>query len=376
MLRRFFYVSMICALCTGFQVASCNTLSGLDPQKFESTVAGKPTKLYVLKNKNGVEACITNFGGRLVSLMVPDKNGTLTDVVLGHDNIKDYVSIDGNFGALIGRYGNRIGNAQFVLDGTTYKLPKNNDEHCLHGGPDGYHNVVWEAKQLDDQTLQLTYTSPDGDAGFPGKLDMTVIYRLTDKNAVDIQYKAVTDKKTIVNLTNHSYFNLSGKHNENILDHVLMINADTYTPIDDTFITTGEIAQVVGTPMDFRKPNVIGDRIDDSFQQLQYGKGYDHNWVLNTKGNLKQAAAQAYSKESGIVMSVYTTEPGIQFYAGNFMEGDIKGKQGVVYPHRGALCLETQHYPDSPNKESFPSVVVKPGDVYTSRCIYSFGVQK
>ncbi|MGL5546698.1 MAG: aldose epimerase family protein, partial [Tannerellaceae bacterium] len=276
----------------------------------------------------------------------------------------------------IGRYGNRIGNAQFALDGTTYNLPKNNDEHCLHGGPDGYHNVVWEAKQLDDQTLQLTYTSPDGDAGFPGKLDMTVIYRLTDKNAVDIQYKAVTDKKTIVNLTNHSYFNLSGKHNENILDHVLMINADMYTPIDDTFITTGEITQVEGTPMDFRKPNVIGDRIDDSFQQLQYGKGYDHNWVLNTKGNLKQAAAQAYSKESGIVMSVYTTEPGIQFYAGNFMEGDVKGKHGVVYPHRGALCLETQHYPDSPNKADFPSVVVKPGDVYTSRCIYSFGVQK
>ncbi|MGL4492675.1 MAG: aldose epimerase family protein, partial [Tannerellaceae bacterium] len=225
-------------------------------------------------------------------------------------------------------------------------------------------------------TLQLTYTSPDGDAGFPGKLDMTVIYRLTDKNAVDIQYQAVTDKKTIVNLTNHSYFNLSGKHNENILDHVLMINADMYTPIDDTFITTGEITQVEGTPMDFRKPNVIGDRIDDSFQQLQYGKGYDHNWVLNTKGNLKQAAAQAYSKESGIVMSVYTTEPGIQFYAGNFMEGDVKGKHGVVYPHRGALCLETQHYPDSPNKADFPSVVVKPGDVYTSRCIYSFGVQK
>ncbi len=303
MLRRFFFVGMICALCAGNQIAFSKTLSGLDPQKFESTVAGKPTKLYVLKNKNGVEACVTNFGGRLVSLMVPDKNGVMTDVVLGHDNIEDYVSIDGNFGALIGRYGNRIGDAKFTLDGATFNLPKNNDAHCLHGGPDGYHNVVWDAKLLDDQTLQLTYSSPDGDAGFPGKLDMTVIYRLTDKNAVDIQYKAVTDKKTIVNLTNHSYFNLSGNPSENILDHVVMINADAYTPIDDTFITTGEIVQVEGTPMDFRKPYVIGDRIDDSFQQLQYGRGYDHNWVLNTKGSLKQAAAQAYSKESGIVMS-------------------------------------------------------------------------
>lgn len=350
------------------------TLSGLMKSDFVSEVEGKPTALYVLKNKNGAEACITNYGGRLVSVMVPDKNGKMTDVVLGYDNIGQYVQSDGNYGALIGRYGNRINQGKFTLDDIEYTLPQNNGAHCLHGGPQGYHARMWDAKQLNDQALELTYLSKDGEAGFPGNLDIKVTYTLTDDNAVGIKYEATTDKKTVVNLTNHSYFNLSGVPGSDVLDQLVMINADNYTPVDSTLIPVG-ISSVDGTPLDLRTPVAIGKQINDPFQQLQFGRGYDLNWVLNTNGDKNVLAAKAYSPTSGIALEVYTNEPGIQFYTGNFMDGKDTGKHGVLYPHRGALCLETQHYPDSPNHPDFPSVVLNPGEKYLSECIYKFTVE-
>ena len=350
------------------------TLSGLMKSDFVSEVEGKPTALYVLKNKNGAEACITNYGGRLVSVMVPDKNGKMTDVVLGYDNIGQYVQSDGNYGALIGRYGNRINQGKFTLDDIEYTLPQNNGAHCLHGGPQGYHARMWDAKQLNDQALELTYLSKDGEAGFPGNLDIKVTYTLTDDNAVGIKYEVTTDKKTVVNLTNHSYFNLSGVPGSDVLDQLVMINADNYTPVDSTLIPVG-ISPVDGTPLDLRTPVAIGKQINDPFQQLQFGRGYDLNWVLNTNGDKNVLAAKAYSPTSGIALEVYTNEPGIQFYTGNFMDGKDTGKHGVLYPHRGALCLETQHYPDSPNHPDFPSVVLNPGEKYLSECIYKFTVE-
>lgn len=351
------------------------TLSGLLKSDFTATVDGKPAGLYVLTNSNGAEACITNYGGRLVSLMVPDKNGKMTDVVLGYGSIADYLASDGNFGATIGRYGNRINQGFFTLDDQTYELPHNDNGHCLHGGPNGYHTKMWDARQVDNQTLELTYLSPDGDANFPGNLNIKVTYKLTNDNAIDISYAATTDKPTIVNLTNHSYFNLSGNLGSQNLDQLIMINADTYTPVDDTLIPTGETPSVEGTPMDLRQFIAIGAHINDDFDQLVKGRGYDHNWVLNAQGDIKTLAAAAHSPASGIKLEVYTNEPGIQFYAGNFMSGKDKGKHGVVYPHRGAFCLETQHYPDSPNKPEFPSVVLRPGEKYFSQCIYKFSVQ-
>lgn len=350
------------------------TLSGLMKSDFVSEVEGKPTALYVLKNKNGAEACITNYGGRLVSVMVPDKNGKMTDVVLGYDNIGQYVQSDGNYGALIGRYGNRINQGKFTLDDVEYTLPQNNGAHCLHGGPQGYHARMWDAKQLNDQALELTYLSKDGEAGFPGNLDIKVTYTLTDDNAVGIKYEATTDKKTVVNLTNHSYFNLSGVPGSDVLDQLVMINADNYTPVDSTLIPVG-ISPVEGTPLDLRTPVAIGKQINDPFQQLLFGRGYDLNWVLNTNGDKNVLAAKAYSPTSGIALEVYTNEPGIQFYTGNFMDGKDTGKHGVLYPHRGALCLETQHYPDSPNHPDFPSVVLNPGEKFLSECIYKFTVE-
>ena len=344
-------------------------VSGLDAEKFVSVVAGKPTALYVLTNDNGMEVCITNYGGRIVSVMVPDKNGKMTDVVLGYDNIDDYVSNDGNYGALIGRYGNRIANGQFTLDSVEYQLPQNNNGHCLHGGPEGYHTKVWDAIQVNGNTLELNYLSKDGEAGFPGNLNIKVIYTLDNTNAIDIRYEATTDKPTIVNLTNHSYFNLSGIAGSQILDHLIMVNADHYTPVDSTLIPTSEIAPVDSTPMDLRQLTLIGQKIDEPFEQLERGRGFDHNWVLSKE---KELAAKVVSMVSGIVLEVYTNEPGIQFYAGNFMDGLSKGKFGTIYPHRGALCLETQHYPDSPNQPDFPSTVLRPGENYVSKCVYRF----
>lgn len=373
MKKLFLAVMAICTLISCTEKKEETTLSGLKKTDFVSEVDGKATALYILKNKNGVEACITNYGGRLVSLMVPDKNGKMTDVVLGYDNIAQYVNTDGNYGALIGRYGNRIAQGKFSLDGEEYTLPQNNNGHCLHGGPQGYHTRVWDANQLNNQALELTYLSADGEAGFPGNVNIKVTYTLTDDNAIDIAYEATTDKKTVINLTNHSYFNLSGT-TASIVDHLITINADAYTPVDDLLIPTGELPSVENTPMDLREPVKISDRIDGDFDQLVKGKGYDHNWVLNTQGDINKLAAKVVSPTSGIVLEVYTNEPGIQFYSGNFMTED-KGKLGATYNHRGALCLETQHYPDSPNQPNFPTTTVNPGETYKSRCIYKLTVE-
>lgn len=370
-------VMAMCVLLSCGEKKEEATLSGLVKSDFVSEVQGKPTALYVLKNQNGAEACVTNYGGRLVSVMVPDKNGKMTDVVLGYDNVQQYVDTDGNYGGLIGRYGNRIANGKFSLDDVEYQLPINNNGHCLHGGPEGYHTRVWDANQVSDQAVELTYLSKDGEAGFPGNLTIKVTYTLTNDNAVDIKYEAITDKPTVVNLTNHSYFNLSGVPGSQILDHKLMLNADTYVPVDETLIPTSVLDSVAGTPMDLRQLTVVGAEIDAPFEQLVRGKGYDHNWVLNTNCDVNILAAKAISETSGIGMEVYTNEPGLQFYAGNAMNkaGDT-GKHGTIYPHRGAICLETQHYPDSPNQSVFPSVVLRPGEKYFSECIYKFTVEK
>lgn len=367
---------IICSLFSCGEKKEETTLSGLKPTNFVSVVNNQPTALYILKNKNGAEACITNYGARLVSLMVPDKTGEMTDVVLGYDNISDYVNGSKNFGAVIGRYGNRIKGAQFTLDGVVYQLPVNNNGHCLHGGPDGYDRQIWTATLTDNQTLQLSYLSKDMEAGFPGNLNIQVTYKLTDDNAVDILYEAETDKPTVINLTNHSYFNLSGILGSQIMDHQVMINAGTYIPVDSTQVPFGDIVSVENTPMDLRALTAVGNHIDDAFDQLTYGGGYDHNWVLNTGNDIQTLAAQVVCNTSGIVMDVYTNEPGIQFYAANAMKGNDKGKKGVIYPRRGAVCLETQHFPDSPNQPAYPSAVLRPGEKYKSQCIYKFSVQK
>ena len=352
------------------------TKSGLDKSKFETTVDGKQTHLYVLKNAEGMEVCVTNYGGRIVSVMVPDKNGDFKDVVLGHDSIADYINIDGNFGALIGRYGNRINKGHFVLDSVEYQLPQNNYGHCLHGGPKGFHHSIWDAKQVNDSTLELTLKSPDGEAGFPGNLDVKVVYSLSGDNSLKLDYTATTDKPTVVNLTNHSYFNLSGDPSKNILDEVVQFNADAFTPIDSTFMTSGEIRPVEGTPFDFRTPKTVGQDINADDQQLKNGLGYDHNMVLSTNGDITKVAGSITDPVSGIKMEIFTNEPGIQFYVGNFLDGKVKGKKGVAYPHRGAICVETQHFPDSPNHDNYPSTVLRPGETYKSECIYKFSTVK
>lgn len=353
------------------------TLSGLMKSDFQTELNGKPVDLYVLKNANGVEVTVTNYGGRIVSVMVPDRDGKLQDVVLGFDNIEDYININNNFGATIGRYGNRIAHGKITVDGVEYQLPQNNYGHTLHGGPEGFDSKVFDATQPNEQSVVLTYLSEDGEAGFPGNLNVKVTMTLTNDNAIDLQYEAETDKETVVNLTNHSYFNLSGDANNSILDDLLMINADEYTPVDDTFMTTGKIEKVEGTPMDFRTPTAVGERINQyDFDQLKNGKGYDHNWVLNTNGDISQIAATVYSSATGIQLEVYTNEPGMQVYAGNFLDGTVTGKYGAVYAQRNAICLETQKYPDSPNKPDWPSTYLKPGEKYTSRCIYKFTVQQ
>ena len=352
------------------------TISGLDPAAFDTTINQKAVKLYTLKNSNGMEVCITNFGGRIVSVMVPDRDGVMRDVVLGFDSIADYVKYPSDFGATIGRYANRIGQGKFSLDGVDYQLPTNNYGHCLHGGPKGFQYRVFDAVQPDQHTLKLSYLSKDGEEGFPGNLNCTVTFTLTDDNAIDIQYGAETDKPTIVNLTNHSYFNLDGDPSRDNSEYLLMVDADNYTPVDSTFMTTGEIVTVEGTPMDFRQPTAVGARIDDDFQQLKNGLGYDHNWVLNTKGDDSRACATLVSPKTGIKLEVFTNEPGIQVYAGNFLDGTLRGKKGITYGRRASVCLETQKYPDTPNKPEWPTAVLRPGEKYDSHCIFRFSVEK
>lgn len=368
-------IIMALAACSVKQ-QEAKTASGLNPADFQTVVNDKQVSLYTLTNKNGMEVCITNFGGRIVSIMVPDRDGNMRDVVLGFDSIGDYMKYQTDFGATIGRYANRINQGKITVDGVEYQLPKNNYGHCLHGGPKGFQYQIFDVTLADEQTLMLSYVAKDGEEGFPGNLTCSVTFKLTDDNAIDIRYSAETDRPTVVNMTNHSYFNLDGDPSKDNSEYLLTIDADYYTPVDSTFMTTGEISTVEGTPMDFRKPMPIGARIDDDFQQLKNGLGYDHNWVLNTKGDDTRPCATVMSPISGISLDVYTNEPGIQIYAGNFLDGTMKGKKGITYGRRASICLETQKYPDTPNKPEWPSALLRPGEKYDSHCIFKFSVVK
>jgi len=375
-MKKYFALASLSALLV---LASCSkpavSKSGLRKSDFQKEINGKKNDLYILTNKNGMEVCMTNFGARIVSIYVPDRDGKFADVVLGFDSIGGYLNNKSDFGAFIGRYGNRINKGKFTLDGVNYELQTNNFGHTLHGGPKGFQYQMFDIRQINDHTLEATYISKDGEMGFPGTLTAKAIYTLTDNNAIDIRYEATTDKPTVLNLTNHSYFNLSGNPEKDILGDYLAIHADSFTPIDTTFMTSGEIAPVSGTPMDFRKLTKIGDRIDNySFVQLKNANGYDHNWVLNTAGKDTLVSCLLVDPSNGRSLRVYTDEPGVQMYTGNFLDGTLTGKKGIVYNKRTGICLETQHYPDSPNKPAWPSVVLRPGHKYTSHCIYQFGV--
>ncbi|MBO5811678.1 MAG: galactose mutarotase [Bacteroidaceae bacterium] len=354
-----------------------NNLSGLKREDFQGTIQGKATDLYILKNKNGCEIAATNFAGALLSIMMPDREGKMASVVMGHDSLENVMNSKEEFlSTLIGRYGNRIAAGKFTLDGKQYSVALNNGVNHLHGGPTGFHKRVWDAEQLDQQTLKLHYTAADGEEGFPGTLNIDVTYKLTDSNEFVIEYEATTDKKTILNLTQHAYFNLNGmrKDTPSVLDYELTLNADHYIPIDETAIPLGTIDSVEGTAFDFRTPHKVGERIEGS-QQTANGNGYDHCWVLNKRepGELS-FAAKCYDAESGRFLECYTTEPGVQVYSGNYCSGSTCA-HGSTLPKRCAICFEAQHFPDSPNRPYFPSTVLNPGEVYTQTTIYRFGVE-
>ncbi len=350
--------------------------AGFSRQPFGKTEAGDQVELYTLTNSKGVAAAITNYGGILVSLKVPDRTGNLADVVLGFDGLDGYKTKHPYFGAIVGRYGNRIGKARFTLNGTEFKLALNDGENSLHGGAKGFDKALWSAKPLDGgRSLELTYTSKDGEEGFPGNLTTTVTYSLNEENELKIDYSATTDKDTVVNLTNHSYFNLAGQGEGDVLGHMMTLNADRFTPVDAALIPTGDLKPVQGTPLDFRTPHAIGERIGEKDAQIALGKGYDHNFVINRTAEGLTLAARVAEPKSGRVMEVLTTEPGVQFYTGNFLDGSIRGKAGKVYQQRYGFCLETQHFPDSPNKPGFPSVVLKPGGRYQTTTVYRFSAE-
>src|SRR5690606_8163517 len=354
------------------------TVSGLDRKNFEDVIENKKTDLFILRNKAGAEVCITNYGGRIVSFMVPDRDGQLQDVVLGFDNIQEYADKPSSFGATVGRFANRIAYGKFVLDGDTISLDVNDGEHTIHGGADGWRSKVFDAEQPADNSLILSYVSKDGEAGFPGEVKVKVTFTLNEENALKIDYLAETDKKTVINMTNHSFFNLSGNPETTILDHVLLVNADRYTPLNEELITIGTMESVASSPFDFTSPISVKDALsrDSLHEQLQRAQGFDHNYVLRTPGKLDVPAAEVYSPSSGITLGVYTTEPGIQVYSGNMLDGSRTGKNGVDYQKQTGLCLEPQHYPDSPNKPAWPSTILEPGRQYTSSSIYRFGIKK
>lgn len=339
---------------------------------FGKTADGQSVSLYTLKNKNGIEAAITNYGGIVVSLKTPDRNGKLDDIVLGFDSLDGYLKTQPYFGALIGRYGNRIANGRFKLDGVEYKLAQNNGPNALHGGLKGFDKQVWTVKDAGPQHLTLTYTSKDGEEGYPGNLSVEVKYTLTDENELRIDYAATTDKATVANITNHSYFNLAGQSSGDVLGHSVELKAAKFTPVDKTLIPTGELKPVAGTPFDFTAPHKIGERINAKDQQIEFGGGYDHNFVVDGEMGTLRLAARVTEESSGRGMEVLTTEPGVQFYTGNFLDGTLTGKGGKAYQKRFGFCLETQHFPDSPNKPAFPSAVLKPGETYRSTTVYRF----
>jgi aldose 1-epimerase len=379
---RFLYVALVCVALT---LGSCTTEKkgssmGISKSDFGKTPTGEEIDLYTLTNANGLECRIITWGGTCVSLKVPDRNGALGDIMLGHDTLEGYLSHDTcpYFGALIGRYGNRIGKGKFTIDGTEYTLAtNNNDINHLHGGVVGFDQKIWAAQTTKgdkEVSLKLTYTSPDGEEGYPGTLKATVVYSLTNANELRIDYEATTDKATVCNLTNHSYYNLTGAARD-ILGHELTLNADNTTPVDEGLIPTGELAPVAGTPFDFTNSKPIGRDIDANDIQIGYGLGYDHNWVLNKEGTELSLAAEVYESTTGRVMTIHTTEPAIQFYTGNFLDGTITGKGGKVYEQRHGLCLETQHSPDSPNKPDWPTTVLRPGETYRSTTVHTFSVR-
>ncbi len=355
--------------------ASCSAPKKQDVMENTTSQPSLNEQTITLTNTNGLKATITPYGGKVISLYVPDKEGNLADVVLGYDSASQYPSGNPYFGALIGRYSNRIGKGQFTMDGTTYQLETNNGANALHGGPGGFHNVVWDVVEIKPNSIALAYTSADGEEGYPGTLQAKVIYTLTDDNELSIEYEATTDQPTIVNLTHHSFFNLVGEGVGDILNHELQIIADTFTPVDEGLIPTGELKPVAGTAFDFNKPTAIGARINQQDVQLKYGKGYDHNWVLKREGTGLSLAAVVTEPTTGRVMEVWTTEPGLQFYSGNFLNGTEGGKAGKQYQFRTGFCLEAQHFPDSPNKPEFPSTVLRPGQTYNQKTVYRFSAK-
>ncbi len=352
---------------------TANESTTMQKELFGTTPEGQEVYRYVMKNKNGIEIHVINYGAIITHLKTPDSSGKFDDIVLGYDQLQGYLDSSPYFGAIVGRFGNRIAKGKFTLDGTTYSLAGNNNGQHLHGGIKGFDKVYWNIDPVSPTKLKLTYRSKDMEEGYPGNLDVTVYYTLTEDNALEIEYEATTDKKTVVNLTQHSYFNLTGAKRD-ILDHVLTIYADRYVPVDKVLIPVGDLKPVNGTPFDFTNPTPVGQRINDNHEQLKLGGGYDHCWVLNGQDSLKTAAS-LYDPSSGRYVEVLTTEPGIQFYSGNFLDGTITGKGGVTYTHRYGLCLETEHFPDSPNRPEYPSVVLNPGEVYKTTTIYRFGTR-
>jgi aldose 1-epimerase len=353
--------------------------SSVQRGSFGSTPEGIPVEEFTLTNAAGVEVRAIALGATIVSLRVPDRDGRFDDIVLGHDNVESYLKDSPYFGSIVGRFGNRIARGRFTLDGTEYRLATNDGPNHLHGGVKGFDKVLWNADAFKDERgvgVIFFRLSPDGEEGYPGNLQVRVTYTLTDNNELRVDYEANTDKATPVNLTQHSYFNLAGHASGDILEQVLTINADRYTPVDPTLIPTGEIAPVEGTPFDFREPTPIGERIDADDEQLRRGRGYDHNFVLNRPGTGLVLAARVVEPKSGRTLEVSTTEPGLQFYSGNFLDGTIKGKGGTVYEHRTGFCLETQHFPDSPNQPDFPSTILRPGETYRSQTVFTFGTER
>ena len=358
------------------QAASSTSAHGVQQQPF-GTRDGRPVNLYTLTNSHGIEIRVMNYGGIILSIRVPDRKGQLADIVLGHETMEGYIPNPPYLGAIVGRYANRIANGSFTLDGKTYTLPKNDGPNTLHGGTTKtFDKVIWESQPLKGKNaVSFTYLSADGEEGFPGNLKVTVTYTLTDSNELVIDYDATTDKATPINVSQHSYFNLKGEGIGDILDHEIMINADKFTPVDKNLIPAGELRPVKGTPLDFTTSTRVGARIDDSYDQIVLAHGYDHNWVINRKGDGLTLAARVYEPTTGRVLEVTTTQPGVQFYTGNFLDGTVTGKAGHVYKRRYGLCLETQHFPDSPNHPDFPSTILRPGEKFHQETVFKFSTK-
>ncbi len=368
---------LICDIFYIVRIAKEDVMLKITKKLFGKTLEGAEAYIYTLTNSNGMTAEISNFGGIIVTLKVPDNKGKFEDVVLGYDELHKYMEKGPFLGAIIGRFANRIESGTFNLNGIEYKVPNNDGENCLHGGIKGFDKVLWEANPVEDKepALELTYLSKDGEEGFPGNLQVKVTYTLTEDNSIRIDYYAVGDKDTVINLTNHSYFNLSGHASGNILKHKLMLNADKFTVNNQFSIPTGEIRDVEGTPMDFTEFTEIGENIDSEYQQIVFGKGFDHNWVLKVSGKTPEKAAEVIDENSGRVMEVYTTKPGVQFYSGNFLDGSYIGKGGVPYTIRTGFCLETQYFPNAMNIEHFPSPILRAGEEYKHTTIYKFSTK-